>query len=105
MKKFFLLCTLAISSNLLFAQSQNPQLSLTGGSVNFNKGTINTEVLTQIIQEKQDEVKKQVFRNIIVKDFNKFDYTKELKNFTTYHYIYNIMNTLVEGKDKTAMTK
>lgn len=85
--------------------AQNPTLSLVGGSPSFTKGTIDTEVLTEIIQQKQEEVKKKVFRNTIVKEFNNFSYTERLRNFTTYYYMYNLMDAMTSGKNKTAITK
>jgi len=86
-------------------KAQGPTLNLVGGSPSLTKGTINTEVLTEIIQQKQEEVKKKVFRNTIVKGFNNSNYTEALKNFTTYHYMYKLMDILTSGKNKTAITK
>lgn len=86
-------------------QAQGPSLNLVGGSPSLAKGTINTEVLTEIIQQKQEEVKKKVFRNTIVKGFNNSSYTGALKNFTSYHYMYNLMDIMTSGKNKTAITK
>ncbi len=102
-KQLLTIGTLILSLGQIIAQS--PTLSLVGSSPSLAKGTINTEVLTEIIQKKQEEVKQRVFRNTIVKQFNYGDYTKNLKNFTTYHYLYNVMDILTSGKNKTAMTK
>lgn len=85
--------------------AQGPTIKLVGGSPSLEKGTINTEVLTAIIQQKQEEVKRKVFRNAIVKGFNYSDYSSSLKNFTTYHFLYNIMDDITSGKNKTAITK
>src|SRR6218665_2514942 len=87
------------------ANAQGPTLNLVGGSPSLTKGTINTEVLTEIIQQKQEDVKKKVFRNTIVKGFNNSKYTESLRNFTTYHYLFNVMDVITSGKNKTAITK
>ncbi|MFN5416562.1 MAG: hypothetical protein ACK5B9_05855 [Flavobacteriia bacterium] len=104
MKHHLLLITAFV---LTFGQikAQGPTLSLVGSSPSFSKGNINTEILTQIIQQKQQEVKKRVFRNTVIEGFNNASFTGNVKNFTTYHYLYNVMDVLTSGKNKTAMTK
>ena len=88
-------------------QAQSPTLQVIGSSPSLSKGNINTEVLTAIIQQKQEEIKERVFRNTIVKQFNlkQHDYTRRLNNFATYYYLYNVMDVLTSGKNKTAMTR
>lgn len=103
MKKISTIAILALTIGQALAQG--PTLSLVGGSPSLAKGVINTEVLTEIIQQKQEEVKKMVFRNTIVKGFNNSNYTDALKNFTTYHYMYNLMDIMTSGKNKTVITK
>jgi hypothetical protein len=100
-----LLTIAALILTVVQVNAQGPTLNLVGGSPSLTKGTINTEVLTEIIQQKQEEVKKKVFRNTIVKGFNNSNYTEALKNFTTYHYMYNLMDIMTSGKNKTAITK
>lgn len=102
-KKLLILVGLLLT--LVEVNAQGPTLNLVGGSPSLTKGTINTEVLTEIIQQKQEEVKKKVFRNTIVKGFNNSTYTESLRNFTTYHYLYNIMDVITSGKNKTVITK
>ncbi len=97
----FSLLTLTIGHLL----AQGPTIKLVGGSPSLAKGTINTEILTAIIQKKQEEVEKRVFRNIIVKGFNYGNYYNSIKNFTTYHYLYEVMDDLTSGKNKTVITK
>lgn len=105
MKKALLLITLCLLSVIGWTQSNdNPQLSIGNGG-GITRGTIDTDVLSAIIQEKQEEVKVQVFHNIVVKSFNKADYTKKFRNFTTYHFIYQLMNELTSGKNKQVMMK
>lgn len=95
-------CGILINS---FGQGVSPKLNLTGSRPSIGKGTIDTDVLLRIIQEKQEEVKRKVFRNTIVKEFNQSDYKQHLNNFATYYFMYNVMNELTSGKNKTAMTK
>jgi hypothetical protein len=82
--------------------AQGPTLNLVGGSV-LSKGTINTEVLTAIIQQKQEELRIKVFRDIVVANFQKADQSQ--KNFATYYYIYNVMKTITSEKNKTIITQ
>ncbi len=90
----------------LYAQ-QSPTLNLTGTNPSISKGNIDTEVLTAIIQQKQEEIKERVFRNTIVKQFkdSENNYSKKLNNFATFNYLYNLMDILTSGKNKTVMTK
>jgi hypothetical protein len=100
-----LLTIAALILTVVQVKAQGPTLNLVGGSPSLTKGTINTEVLTEIIQQKQEEVKKKVFRNTIVKGFNNSKYTESLRNFTTYHYLFNLMDVMTSGKNKTVITK
>lgn len=100
--------TLCLIIAIMFAgfaqiKAQSPKLNFVGGSPSLAKGTIDTEVLTAIIQEKQEEIKLRVFRNTIVRQFE--NGKQSFKNFTTYHYLYNLMQTITSGKNKTAITK
>ena len=80
------------------------KLTLGSGGIGLTKGTINTEVLADIIQMKQNEVEQRIFRNMIVKNFWKGDST-QLNNFTTQYLTYNLMKDLLQGKNKKGMTK
>ena len=100
MKKLSCVLILLIFQCTVFGQ----KLTLGSGGVGFTKGTINTDVLAEIIQSKQNEVEQRVFRNMIVKNFWKGDST-QLNNFTTQYLTYNLMKNLLEGKSKKGMTK
>ena len=103
MKKILLsIALLATTFGQINAQGQGPTLNLVGGSV-LSKGTINTEVLTAIIQQKQEELRIKVFRDIVVANFQKADQSQ--KNFATYYYIYNVMKTITSEKNKTIITQ
>lgn len=94
-----------IGITTIFYAQKSPTLELTGTKPSLTKGTIDTELLSQIIQEKQEEIKQRVFRNTIIAQFNKYPYTERLNNFTTYNYLYKLMDVLTSGKNKTVMTK
>jgi hypothetical protein len=79
------------------------RLSLVGSNFSFAKGNIDVEVLTEIIQQKQDEVLERVFRNLVVENFQKA--TGAEKSFATYSYIYDILHALTIEKNKTVITR
>lgn len=80
-------------------------LILKGATPSVQKGDINTEVLTGVIQEKQKEIKQRVFKNSVIRVFKKNDYTEDFNNFASYHYLYNVMDALVSNTNKTTITK
>ncbi|SMD31786.1 hypothetical protein SAMN04488029_0123 [Reichenbachiella faecimaris] len=69
----------------------------------LTKGTIDTEVLTAIIQSKQEELKEKVFRDVVINYFNRTN--SKFNNFATYYYIYNVMETIIAEKNKTIITR
>lgn len=89
---------------LLFSTfSYAQKLSLVGSNFSFAKGNIDVEVLTEIIQQKQDEVIERVFRNLIIDRFN--EAVGAEKSFATYSYIYNTLHSLTTEKNKTVITR
>ncbi|WP_179334560.1 hypothetical protein [Winogradskyella costae] len=101
-----LLGTMLMCITVLMTYAQDgPKLQLTGNDSFVQKGNIDTEILTALIQQKQIEIKQRVFRNTIVRQFNNSNYKKRLNNFATYNYLYNLMDELTSGKNKTIMTK
>ena len=107
MKNRITLLLLSVFIGLNAFAQDSPTLNLTGSNPSISKGNIDTEVLTAIIQQKQEEIKDRVFRNTIVKQFKKSEnhYSKKLNNFATFNYLYNLMDVLTSGKNKTVMTK
>lgn len=105
MKKIIILLLSITVLMTMKSSGQSPTLTLVGSSPSLAKGTINTEVLTAIIQSKQEQIEQRVFRNTIINEFKNSKYTKNLRNFTTYYYLYNLMNDIISGKNKTAITK
>jgi len=100
MKKLSFLIILICSYSIGFSQ----QFNLTGG-VSLAKGTIDADVLKQVIQQKQEEVFTRLFSNIIVKYFAEKDPDDGVYNFATYYSLYNLMTDLTVGKSKTTVSK
>lgn len=73
--------------------------------LSYNKGTINTDVLIQLIQEKQEELNQFLLSNLMVKSVmnpnskGKFGESK-LDNFATVYTIYQTMDELTVASDK-----
>lgn len=127
--RFLSILAMTFFMSIAITHAQSPSLNLVGATPTFTKGTIDTELLTSIIQDKQEEVKEFIFKKLVIKEFNKpckkckkvvtrngvkecekknrclNYYTKHLNNFTTYYYMYNVMNVLISEKNKTTMTK
>lgn len=102
MKLIPLICLLGLLTSMCHAQN-NPHLKLAGSNFSFARGNIDHELLIQLIQDKQDEVKQHLFRKLITKYF-KGDSIYE-KSFTTYYYTYNLMNAITVDKNKTIVTR
>lgn len=97
----FLLFSLLAICNVIYGQA--PTLNLVGNDKTFSKGTIDTEVLTAIIQQKQEELREKVFMDIVINNFKKA--SPSVRNFSTYYYIYNVMQTITTEKNKTIITR
>ena len=98
LKKYILLLfSCAVFHN--YAQIGPASLSVGADEVLFQKGVLDVELLGEIISEKQDEVKKELVKRILLnKTFNKGPYL-------TYHYADQVLNTLLEHKDKNVIKK
>ncbi len=106
MKKFIIGLSLLFGMSSLFGQTptpSSPKLNLVGSHVGLSKGDIQTETLLQIIQKLQLEIRDKVFTDIVVKNFKKL--SPSSRNFTTYYYLYNLMQTITEEKNKTIITR
>jgi len=100
MKKNFLVALLA--SGFLSAYCQT--VTVTGG-LNLTKGTIDADVLNQVIQQKQEEVFTRLFANIVVRYFRDKNPSEGVYNFPTYYSLYNLVSDLTVGKSKTTVSK
>jgi len=80
-----------------FAQT-DPTLSGGLETLTLNKGTIDVELLTQIIAEKQMEIKDEVLKRFLLRLFPD-------DNYTTKYYIQNCLNILLKEKNPLVIEK
>jgi hypothetical protein len=77
---------LFILSLLFFASTFSQQLSS------------DADLITELMSQKQDEIKQRILKNLIVKNI-------KTTNYTSYNTMYNLMDIITTGKNKTVMTK
>jgi len=94
---FLLLFFISMLSFESFAQV-SPTLGVGLGELTMKKGTIDVEVLTEIIMEKQKELKKEALKRFL---FDKFP----SGNFATKFYIQNCLYTLMNEKNPQVIKK
>ncbi|NIK91169.1 hypothetical protein GZ212_03305 [Mangrovimonas sp. CR14] len=56
------------------------------------------ELISELVQQKQEEIKQRVLKNLVVKNI-------KTTNYTTYNTMYNLVEILSTEKNKTVMTK
>jgi hypothetical protein len=83
------------------ALAQDPKVTVKGAGL--TPGTINTDVLTDILQEKQHEVRDRIFRNIIIKQFNSG--RGVMRNYATYYFLHSTMNDILNGQSHTEISR
>lgn len=97
-----LLLIFAVCFNLFMLSSSMAQVSPTLGvglsELTMKKGTIDVEVLTEIIIEKQKELKKEALKRFL---FDRFP----AGNFATKYYIQNCIYTLMNEKNPQVIKK
>ncbi len=99
MKKIIIcFITFLISSEVYSQVESPPTLALGVAGVLGEKGSIDVEVLAEIISAKQGELKKEFIKKTI------FDGLSN-KSYTLWEYAYNSYNVLLESKDKEAIKK
>lgn len=76
----------------------NPTLGMGLETLTFNKGTIDVQVLTEIIMEKQKELKKEALKRFMFKMFPD-------TNYTTRFYVQNSLNILLNEKNPQVIEK
>lgn len=103
MRKQYIFTIILLVTSFTKLSAQGPTLNLLGSGSTVTKGTINTEVLTGIIQQKQEELRQRVFKDIVVANFKRGD--ASVNNFTTFYYIYNVMKVITSEKNKTIITQ
>ncbi len=63
-----------------------------------SKGTIDVELLSEIVASKQNELKKEIVKSFILRNIGN-------SNFTFYNYTYNILDVLLNERNKQTITK
>lgn len=86
------------------AGNAQPTLKVSGGA-GITKGNIDGDLLSEVIQQKQEEVFTRLFQNIVVDYFNDGNPENGLYNFPVYYGIHNIVSDLTIGKSKTTVSK
>lgn len=76
----------------------NPTLEVGLETLTMNKGTIDVELLTKIIMEKQKELKGEAMKRFMLKLFPE-------ENFTTKFYIQNCLHILLNEKNPKVIEK
>lgn len=100
---FLILCLLLPLS--LFAQEDSetvieepPTLSLGLDNIVFNQGTIDVEVLSEIIASKKEELKKEVIRRVILSNMDG-------ASFTFYNYAENVLELILNPNNLKVATR
>lgn len=96
--KYFLTIIISI---ILFSQAKaqlDPTLAVGLESLTLKKGTIDVAVLTEIIMEKQKELKQEALKRFIIKLFPE-------DNQTTKLYVQNCLNILLNEKNPQVIEK
>jgi hypothetical protein len=97
MKRFLL--TLFFLPLISLAQVESPpSLALGVAGVIGEKGSIDIDVLAQLISEKQGELKKEFIKKTIFQDLDNHSYV-------VWEYMYNSLNVLLESESKEAIKK
>lgn len=96
MKKITLLL-LFFCCNSIYSQV-NPTLGIGLETLTLNKGTIDVEVLTQVILKKQKELKNEALKRFMLKMFPD-------TNYTTRFYVQNCLNILLNEKNPQVIEK
>lgn len=96
MKKLLLIVTLMYCFNA-FGQAV-PTLGVGLEALTLNKGTIDVEVLTKIIMEKQKELKNEALKRFMFKMFPE-------TNYTSRYYVQNCLNILLNEKNPQVIEK
>jgi hypothetical protein len=96
---FFLVLLLCLGPAAYAQEIGPPSLSVGTSEVLFSKGVLDTELIGEIIAEKQAEIKKAFAKNLLL--------NKKLSEgpYLTYSYAENVLNALLDHEDKAVMKK
>ncbi len=62
------------------------------------KLTPDTDLISELVSQKQDEIRQRIIKNLIVNNI-------KTTNYTTYNTMYDLMEVITTEKNKTVMTK
>lgn len=99
MSLFVIVILTQLTATKTFAQEVSPSLSFGLDQVLFGKGIIDVELLTRIIEEKQDELKKRVIEQAVLEPIFKET------SFATKNYVFSVVHDLLNEKDKNVIKK
>ena len=97
MKKIILILTCCFLTLFSFSQTI-PTLGVGLETLTLNKGSIDVEVLTKIIMQKQKELKNEALKRFMLKMFPE-------TNYTTRYYVHNCLNILLNEKNPQVIEK
>lgn len=98
MKKIVVLFIILIVIPQVSAQYMPPTLESGLNNLVYSKGTLDVELISAIISEKQNELQKEAIKRIIIK-------TLSNGNFAFTNYTQNVINLLLHEKNKNVITK
>jgi len=96
LKRFSIALLLAMST--ITSQAQNPTLAVGLETLTMSKGTIDVEALTEIIMEKQKELKQEALKRFMLSLFPE-------TNYTTKFYVQNCLTILLNEKNPQVIEK
>lgn len=100
MKKILYTAFVVLLSQFCNAQTlhEAPSLQVGLSGLNFSKGTLDAELIAEIIAEKQQEVKTKLVKNMLLKNIG-------FENGLFYTYIDNTINIITTEKDEKVRAK
>lgn len=97
MRKFLIIIIILLCTKIGYSQYA-ATLSAGINQLTGSKGTIDVELLSELVASKQDELKKEVVKNFILKNVGN-------SNFTYYSYAYNTLDLLLNERNVKTITQ
>ena len=97
-------CKLAISASIILfsiqgkAQHLGPSLTASTSKIAYEKGTLDSEVILELVATKQEEIRSELMHRLVLNHF-------ECGSFATWNFVRSNLNLLIDEKDKRVMTK
>jgi hypothetical protein len=100
MKKLILLCLFCVFRMAIYSQNETtaPSLQIGLSGIKLSKGTFDSELLAQIIAEKQQEIKVRLVKTMLLKRLG-------VDNGLFYAYIDNTIDIVTKEKDESVRVK